>query len=126
MLPVSAVGLGSGWLQVFLRVPAEFGCAVRTAEIIGLSAALDRGSRRLGVNLHAADWIRDCCGVLHGRSVLVCGGVLFEPEFLGSLAAIGRGLDGDEVHATFGAFAGLVGDDVGVHEAGIELSLIHI
>jgi hypothetical protein len=50
----------------------------------------------------------------------MCGRVPFEPEFLGGLAAIGRGLDGDEVHLTLGAFAGLVGDDLRVHEAGVE------
>ena len=121
MLPVSAVGLGSGWLQVFLRVLAEFGCAVRTAEIIGLSAALDRGSRGFGINLHTADWVTDCCVVLHWVSVLVSGRVLFVPVFLGDFA-MRHGVGADEVHFALGAFAGLIGDNVGVggHGAGVE------
>ena len=121
MLPVSAVGLRAGWLQVFLRVGAEFGCTVRTAEIIGLSAVLDFGGRRLGVNLHAADWITNCCGALHRVSRLLYGRVVFTPVFLGDFA-MRHGVGADQVHFALGAFAGLVGDDVGMgsHGAGVE------
>ena len=118
MLPMIVVWLGSGWLQVFLRVRAEFGCAVQTAEIIGLSATLRRGSRRRRINLHAADWITNWCGALHRVSRLMYGRVLFTPVFFGHLP-LRNGAGGNQIHFALGALAGLVADDFRMHRAGI-------
>ena len=114
------MGLRFGWPQIFLRVRAEFVGAVLAAKIVGVAVVLDCGSRGFGVNLHTADWVTDCCVVLHWVSVLVSGRVLFVPVFLGDFA-MRHGIGGDEVHLALGALARLVRHDVGMgrHGAGV-------